>query len=44
MPFLIVATSEDAIGKAYNLGAPDPISLKETANLCAIKLKELLTK
>ena len=30
---LLSATSEDAIGKAFNLGGPDPISLKETAKL-----------
>ena len=30
---LLSATSEDAIGKAFNLGGPDPLSLKETAKL-----------
>jgi len=30
---LLAATSGDVIGKAYNLGAPDPITLEETAKL-----------
>ena len=30
---LLSATSEDAVGKAFNLGGPDPLSLKETAKL-----------
>jgi dTDP-glucose 4,6-dehydratase/UDP-glucose 4-epimerase len=30
---LLTATSNDAIGKAYNLGAPDPRTLEETAKL-----------
>ena len=36
--FLIVATSKIAIGKAYNLGAPDPLSLDETARLMCEKV------
>mgnify|MGYP001328047707 CR=1 FL=1 len=30
---LLGATSDDAIGKAYNLGSPDPMSLEETASM-----------
>ena len=30
---LIAATEENAIGKVYNLGAPDPLSLKDTAKI-----------
>ena len=30
---LLSATSEDAVGKAFNLGGSDPLSLKETAKL-----------
>ena len=30
---LLSATSEDAVGKAFNLGGPNPLSLKETAKL-----------
>ena len=30
---LLSATSEDAVGKAFNLGGTDPLSLKETAKL-----------
>ena len=30
---LLSATSEDAVGKSFNLGGPDPLSLKETAKL-----------
>ena len=30
---LLSATSKDAIGRAFNLGGPDPLSLKETAKL-----------
>ena len=30
---LLSATSDDAIGKAFNLGAPDPLSLMETAKI-----------
>ena len=30
---LLSATSDDAIGKAFNLGAPDPLSLEETAKI-----------
>ena len=30
---LLAATSKDAIGKTYNLGAPDPRTLEETAKL-----------
>ena len=30
---LLSATSEDAVGKAFNLGAPDPLSLEETAKI-----------
>jgi nucleoside-diphosphate-sugar epimerase len=30
---LIVATEENAVGKVYNLGAPDPLSLEDTAKI-----------
>ena len=30
---LLAATNDEAIGKAYNLGAPDPLTLIETAKL-----------
>jgi nucleoside-diphosphate-sugar epimerase len=30
---LIAATDEKAVGKVYNLGAPDPLSLEDTANI-----------
>ena len=30
---LLSATSKDAIGRAFNLGGPDPLSLKDTAKL-----------
>ena len=30
---LIAATAENAIGKVYNLGAPDPLSLEDTAKI-----------
>ena len=31
--FLLVAASEQANGQVYNLGSPDPISLRELADL-----------
>ena len=34
---LIAATEENAIGKAYNLGAPDPLSLEDTAKIMCQK-------
>ena len=30
---LITAKEENAIGKVYNLGAPDPLSLEDTAKI-----------
>jgi nucleoside-diphosphate-sugar epimerase len=30
---LIAATEENAVGKVYNLGAPDPLSLEDTAKI-----------
>ena len=30
---LIAATEENAVGKLYNLGAPDPLSLEDTAKI-----------
>ena len=30
---LIVAKSKNAVGRVYNLGAPDPLSLEETAKV-----------
>ncbi len=37
---LLSATSEDAVGKAFNLGGPDPLSLKETAKLMCNQIEE----
>jgi nucleoside-diphosphate-sugar epimerase len=34
---LIAATEKNAIGKVYNLGAPDPISLEDTAKIMCQK-------
>ena len=36
---LIAATSDDAIGKAYNLDAPNPLSLEKTAKLMCDKVE-----
>jgi nucleoside-diphosphate-sugar epimerase len=36
---LIAATEKNAIGKVYNLGAPDPISLENTAKIICQKIK-----
>ena len=36
---LIVATEKNAIGKFYNLGAPDPLSLEDTAKIMCQKIK-----
>ena len=30
---LIAATEKNAVGKVYNLGAPDPLSLEDTAKI-----------
>lgn len=37
---LLSATSEDAIGKAFNLGDPAPLSLKETAKIMCNQIEE----
>lgn len=37
---IIAATSDDAIGKAYNLGAPNPLSLEKTAKLMCDKVED----
>ena len=37
---LLSATSEDAVGKTFNLGGPDPLSLKETAKLMCNQIEE----
>ena len=37
---LLSATSEDAVGKAFNLGGPDPLSLKETAKLMCNQIED----
>ena len=37
---LLSATSENAIGKAFNLGDPAPLSLKETAKIMCNLIKE----
>ena len=36
---LIAATERDAIGKVYNLGSPDPISLESTAKIMCQKIE-----
>ena len=36
---LLTATSDDAIGKAYNLGSPAPMSLEETASIMCAQVK-----
>ena len=36
---LIAATEKNAVGKVYNLGAPDPLSLKDTAKIMCQKLE-----
>ena len=36
---LLTATSDDAIGRAYNLGSPAPMSLEETANMMCAQIK-----
>jgi UDP-glucose 4-epimerase len=36
---LIAATEKNAIGKFYNLGAPDPLSLEDTAKIMCQKIK-----
>ena len=36
---LLTATSDDAIGRAYNLGSPAPISLEETASIMCAQVK-----
>ena len=36
---LIAATEENAIGKVYNLGAPDPLSLEDTAKIMCQEIK-----
>jgi UDP-glucose 4-epimerase len=37
---LLSATSEDAVGKAFNLGGCDPLTLKETAKLMCDQIKD----
>ena len=36
---ILVAVSDEAIGKAYNLGSPDPLSLEETASIMCAQVK-----
>jgi nucleoside-diphosphate-sugar epimerase len=36
---LIAATEKNAVGKVYNLGAPDPLSLEETAKFMCQKIE-----
>ena len=36
---LIAATEKNAIGKVYNLGAPDPLSLEDTAKIMCQKIE-----
>ena len=37
---LIAATEKNAIGKVYNLGAPDPLSLEDTAKIMCKKTED----
>jgi UDP-glucose 4-epimerase len=37
---VLSATSDDAIGKAYNLGSPTPMSLEETAGIMCAQVKD----
>ena len=37
---LIAATDKKAVGKVYNLGAPDPLSLEDTANIMCQKVED----
>ena len=37
---ILAASNDDAIGKVYNLGAPDPLSLKETAEIMCQEVKD----
>ena len=36
---IIAATESEAIGEVYNLGAPDPMSLSETAKIMCHGIK-----
>ena len=36
---LITATKEEAVGKVYNLGAPNPLSLEDTAKIMCQEIK-----
>ena len=36
---LITATKEEAVGKVYNLGAPDPLSLEDTAKIMCLEIE-----
>ena len=36
---VIAATEENAVGKVYNLGAPDPLSLEDTAKIMCQKME-----
>lgn len=36
---ILAAVSDDAIGKAYNLGSPTPLSLEETASIMCAQVK-----
>ena len=37
---LIAATEKNAIGKVYNLGAPEPLSLEDTANIMCQSIED----
>ncbi|MDG0964322.1 MAG: NAD-dependent epimerase/dehydratase family protein [Opitutales bacterium] len=37
---ILAASNDDAIGKVYNLGAPEPLSLKETAEIMCKEVKD----
>ena len=36
---LITATKEEAVGKVYNLGAPNPLSLEDTAKIMCLEIE-----
>ena len=41
---LIAATEKNAIGKVYNLGGPDPLSLEDTAKIMCQKTEVVIIK
>ena len=41
---LIAATEKNAIGKVYNLGGPDPLSLEDTAKIMTRRPRVVIIK